>query len=85
TSFRQWARGLAAQAGSEERRAELARWRGLLRTAEPLLPGDASDRARWLGATVRRVSVRVPVEVTAGLLGEVPAAFHAGVEDVLLA
>ncbi|WP_280883180.1 non-ribosomal peptide synthetase, partial [Streptomyces pseudovenezuelae] len=85
TSFRHWARELAAQGGSAERLSELAEWRELLRDVQPVLPEGASDRAQWLGESVRRVSVRLSVGVSVGLLGGVPAAFHAGVEDVLLA
>ncbi|MGP2443094.1 condensation domain-containing protein, partial [Streptomyces sp. JW3] len=83
TSFRHWARGLVAQAGSDERLGELGVWRGLLEGAGPVL-GGVPDPVRDVESSVRRVSVRVPVGVSVGLLGGVPAAFRAGVEDVLL-
>ena len=35
-------------------------------------------------ATVRSLTLNVPVEVTEALLTRVPAAFHAGINDVLL-
>ena len=50
TSFRYWARELSAQAGSEDRLAELTAWTGLLVGEEPLLtawpldPGTDSAR-----------------------------------------
>ncbi|MGP2443093.1 condensation domain-containing protein, partial [Streptomyces sp. JW3] len=84
TSFRHWARELVAQAGGDERLSELPEWTELLRDAQPVLPVRPADRSQWLGTSVRRVSVRVPVGVSVGLLGGVPAAFRAGVEDVLL-
>ncbi|MFC5156642.1 amino acid adenylation domain-containing protein, partial [Streptomyces amakusaensis] len=84
TSFRHWARALADQSHSAERLAELPRWTELLRGADALLTARPLDPARDLSASVRRVSVRVPVEVTSALLTTVPSAFHAGVEQVLL-
>ena len=45
----------------------------------------ALDPAGDTVATVRAVSAEVPAEATAALLATVPAAFHGGVNDVLLA
>ncbi|MFI2215183.1 amino acid adenylation domain-containing protein, partial [Streptomyces sp. NPDC020141] len=84
TSFRHWARALAAQADSAERLAELPRWTELLRGADPLLTAEPLDPSRDLDATVRRVSVNLSAEVTSALLTAVPAAFHTGAEQVLL-
>ncbi|MEV4643216.1 amino acid adenylation domain-containing protein, partial [Actinoplanes sp. NPDC049548] len=80
-SFRHWARELAAQ----DRTAELPQWRALLADADPLLTARALDPSRDVGDTVRRASVLLSPEATAALLTTVPSAFHAGVEDVLLA
>ncbi|MEO3749883.1 amino acid adenylation domain-containing protein [Streptomyces sp. B6B3] len=85
TSFRHWARALSAQAETERRLAELPRWTWIAGDREPALTAEPVDPARDVEATVRRVSVTVPAEVTAELLTRVPAAFHAGVDDVLLA
>ncbi|MEO3755457.1 amino acid adenylation domain-containing protein [Streptomyces sp. B6B3] len=85
TSFRHWARALAGQAEDEARLAELPAWIDSLAGPDPLLTAHPLDRDRDLGTTVRRVSTTVPTEVTSALLTDVPAAFHAGVEDVLLA
>jgi non-ribosomal peptide synthase protein (TIGR01720 family) len=85
TSFRHWARALAAQAGSAARLAELPEWVGLAGGPDPLLTAEPVDPARDVGASARRLSVTVPASVTVQLLTAVPAAFHAGVEDVLLA
>jgi non-ribosomal peptide synthase protein (TIGR01720 family) len=84
TSFRHWARALAAQAASAERAAELPEWLPLLEGPDPLLTARPVDPSRDVGATKRELSVRVPVEVTSALLTSVPAAFHARVDDVLL-
>ncbi|MEV2250525.1 non-ribosomal peptide synthase/polyketide synthase [Streptomyces sp. NPDC050147] len=85
TSFRHWARELVAQAGSAERLAELEAWAAMHAGSDPLLTTLPLDPAVDLGATVRRVSVRVPVPVTSALLTGVPGAFGAGVDEVLLA
>ncbi|MGW0537132.1 amino acid adenylation domain-containing protein [Streptomyces sp. NPDC003032] len=84
TSFRHWARALAEQAGSAARVAELPEWTQLLQGPDPQLTAVPADPARDVAATVRRVSVTVPAEVTSALLTGVPAAFHAGIDDVLL-
>ncbi|MFD4530477.1 condensation domain-containing protein, partial [Streptomyces sp. NPDC058470] len=72
------------QAESEETRAELPEWIRLLLGPDPLLTAEPVDPGRDLTTTVRRVSVRVPTEVTSVLLTTVPAVFHAGIDDVLL-
>ncbi|MER7050602.1 amino acid adenylation domain-containing protein [Streptomyces jumonjinensis] len=84
TSFRHWARGLAGQAVGVERVAELPGWVESLSGPDPLLTVRAVDPVRDVEAVMRQVSVQVSCEVTAELLTSVPAAFHAGVEDVLL-
>ncbi|OPG07253.1 hypothetical protein B1R27_13945 [Streptomyces sp. GKU 895] len=83
--FRAWARELAAQAGRPERVAELAAWRAVLDGPQLSLTDMPLNPVLDVGATVREVSVTVPAEVTAGLLTAVPVAFHAGVDEVLLA
>ncbi|MBW5420316.1 amino acid adenylation domain-containing protein, partial [Streptomyces sp. BG9H] len=84
TSFRHWARALAEQAGSPERIAELPRWTELLQGPDPQLTEVPPDPARDVAATVRRVSVTVAADVTSALLTGLPAAYHAGADDVLL-
>ena len=42
------------------------------------------DRARDLTGTAQELTLTLPAEVTAALLTRVPAAFHAGINDVLL-
>ncbi|MFJ2833708.1 amino acid adenylation domain-containing protein [Streptomyces sp. NPDC087263] len=84
TSFRHWARALAAEAVGPARLAELPAWTRMLDGADPLLTPEPMDPERDLGATVRQLSVKVSTEITSKLLTSVPTAFHAGVDDVLL-
>ncbi|WP_432973710.1 amino acid adenylation domain-containing protein [Dactylosporangium sp. CA-233914] len=81
TSFRTWARGLAAA----DRTAELPYWRDVLADSEEPLGRRAFDPARDTVATTRDVEVRVPVDVTRAVLTAVPEAFYGTVDDVLLA
>jgi nonribosomal peptide synthetase CepB len=85
TSFRRWARVLAAAAGEAGRAAELGAWEQMLGQGSARLGARPLDAGRDTSASMRRVSVTAPVPVGAALLTAVPAAFHAGVDDVLLA
>ncbi|MFE2325815.1 condensation domain-containing protein, partial [Streptomyces sp. NPDC059385] len=86
TSFRRWARALEEQAASAERTAELPTWTELLDGPDPLIGNRALDPAvDTVAAGVHAVSLPVPVPATTDLLTRVPAAFYAGIDDVLLA
>ncbi|MCG6495239.1 non-ribosomal peptide synthase/polyketide synthase [Kitasatospora sp. A2-31] len=85
TSFKSWAEGLVTDAATERRVAELDVWTGMLRGEEPQLGARALDPARDTAPARRVLSVELPSEVTGALLTRVPAVFHAGVNDVLLA
>ena len=76
TSFRAWARLLERE--SVSRAAELDLWRGVLEGPAPLPAVRSTD----LVGQMRHLTRDLP---TSGLLTTVPAAFHAGPEDVLLA
>ncbi|MDA5280826.1 non-ribosomal peptide synthetase [Streptomyces sp. Isolate_45] len=83
TSFRRWSQHLAAAASEPARIRELPLWRGILSGADPLLterPLDGSDTLDTAG----HLTLRLPAEVTETLLGRVPAAFNAQINDVLL-
>ncbi|WP_051114871.1 non-ribosomal peptide synthetase [Actinokineospora enzanensis] len=94
TSFRDWALALSGQ----DRSAELDHWRATLAgiPQHNILPeqGGVPERdgvpervvvpSRDTVATVRTVRVSVEEETTTRLLGAVPAAYHAGIDDVLL-
>jgi non-ribosomal peptide synthase protein (TIGR01720 family) len=84
-SFRQWALALAEQATGARRRAELPAWRALL--SGPVVPLGLRPPGPGpgLASDLRSASRTLPAGTTADLLTRVPAAFHAGVEDVLLA
>jgi nonribosomal peptide synthetase CepB len=85
TSFRRWAELLAGQAVDPSRVAELAAWEGMLSGGQGLLGTRALDPARDRAPSVRRVSRVLAPGVTGALLTSVPAAFHAGMSDALLA
>ncbi|HEV2639510.1 MAG TPA: amino acid adenylation domain-containing protein, partial [Actinocrinis sp.] len=84
TSFRRWAELLVTEARSDRRRAELPLWNRILDTPDPLLGARALDPARDTAAGVRTLTVQLAPEWTGPLTSTVPAAFHAGVNDVLL-
>ncbi|GAA1770510.1 amino acid adenylation domain-containing protein [Luedemannella helvata] len=86
TSFRRWATALANQAVSQERVSELPAWRAMLAGSDNLVGDRALDPARdTVAAGLHRAPHEVPPALTTALLTQVPTAFHAGVDDVLLA
>src|SRR5207302_1324357 len=84
TSFRRWAHRLAGEAQSEGRVGELSFWRGMLRQPALSLVAGALDPVRDSNASAEELTLTLPAPVTAALLTRVPAAFHAGINDVLL-
>ncbi|WP_182313157.1 condensation domain-containing protein [Streptomyces sp. SCUT-3] len=85
TSFRRWSQELAALAQNPARLEELPLWTGMLDGPQELLGDRDLDAREDTVGTVRHVTVTVPAERTEQLLTTVPSAFHAGVDDVLLA
>ncbi|GIM89169.1 hypothetical protein Ato02nite_009620 [Paractinoplanes toevensis] len=82
TSFREWATGLVTAAADS---AQAPYWLGVLAGEEaPPLGARRVDPARDTVATARTVTVALDAARTAPLIGDVPAAFHAAVPDVLL-
>jgi glycopeptidolipid biosynthesis protein len=80
TSFARWSSLLAEHARSPEVVAQADAWRRISETP-PVLPAAQP----WdTYATAGQLSASLDVETTRLLLGEVPAAFHAGVQDILL-
>ncbi|WP_162899192.1 non-ribosomal peptide synthetase [Mycobacterium shigaense] len=80
TSFRRWSALLGEHAHDAAVVDSAETWREIAATPAPLAPvgpGDTYDNAHNL-------TVSLDVETTRLLLGEVPAAFHAGVNDILL-
>jgi amino acid adenylation domain-containing protein/non-ribosomal peptide synthase protein (TIGR01720 family) len=84
TSFRRWAHGLAEQARRPGRAAELEHWADVLARPAPPLGERPLDPARDTEATAGELTRTLPAAATEPLLTTVPAAYHAGVEDVLL-
>ncbi|OKK04806.1 non-ribosomal peptide synthetase [Streptomyces sp. CB03234] len=84
TSFRRWAQALTAAAGEAGRLRELPLWRDILSGPDPLLTERPLDAGRDTLATAGHLTLRLPADLTGALLGPVPAAFNAQVNDVLL-
>ncbi|GGX52917.1 non-ribosomal peptide synthetase [Streptomyces noursei] len=85
TSMRRWTHALAAEAERPERVAELSLWQGMLQGPDPLLGARPLDPEVDVMSTVESVAVTLPAEVTDRLLMALPAAYHGGVNDGLLA
>ncbi|HEX6640691.1 MAG TPA: amino acid adenylation domain-containing protein, partial [Thermoanaerobaculia bacterium] len=85
TPFRAWAQHLAEEARSAAVIAELPAWEKILDDGRPLLPGKVLDPERDTAATAQWLRVELPVDVTSALLTTVPSAFHARINDLLLA
>ncbi|MBB1242297.1 amino acid adenylation domain-containing protein [Streptomyces durbertensis] len=84
TSYRRWARHVAALVDDPGVRAELPVWREMLSGPDPLLGARPLDPTRDVLRTSRHLVATLPAEHTARLLTTLPAAFSCGVEDVLL-
>ncbi|WP_040405617.1 non-ribosomal peptide synthetase [Amycolatopsis nigrescens] len=82
TPFRAWATGLAERA--QDLVTEWPLWTEVLDGPARLLTGRALDPAVDTMETVGHLVRELPVDVTRELLTTVPAAFHAGINDVLL-
>ncbi|MBG0857036.1 amino acid adenylation domain-containing protein [Streptomyces spinoverrucosus] len=86
TSFARWSRLLTELAQDPAREAELPVWTAVLDGGtEPFPLARELDPDRDTTATRRELNLRMPAEHTGPLLSAVPAAFGAGVNDVLLA
>ncbi|BCZ24993.1 non-ribosomal peptide synthetase [Mycobacterium senriense] len=80
TSFARWSSLLAEYARSADVMAQAEAWRQVAAIPAALPPVQPEDTYVSAG----QLSVSLDVERTRQLLGEVPAAFHAGVQDILL-
>ncbi|KUN96932.1 non-ribosomal peptide synthetase [Streptomyces caeruleatus] len=85
TSYRHWALRLAEEAVAPSRAAELELWQGTLDRPDPLLGHRPLTPQRDTAGTARSLTLPLPSDLTDRLLTEVPAAFHAQVNEVLLA
>jgi non-ribosomal peptide synthase protein (TIGR01720 family) len=84
TSFRRWAQQQLEWAQDPARLDEVPVWAAGRDGADPLLTDRPLDPANDVVATRRSLTLTLPPERTAPLLGRVPAVFHGGVNDVLL-
>ncbi|CAM5460279.1 non-ribosomal peptide synthetase [Streptomyces aurantiogriseus] len=84
TSVRYWAGLLAEEAVSERRSAEAELWQRMLSAPDPLLAARPLDPARDTHATARTLRLTLDAETTRAVLTDVPAAFHAEINDVLV-
>ncbi|MDV7266650.1 non-ribosomal peptide synthase/polyketide synthase, partial [Rhodococcus oxybenzonivorans] len=82
TSMRRWAHGLVDQAG--ERAVELDLWQRILDCEDPLIGSRPLDPNIDVNATVGRITVELPAEVSEAILTAVPDAIHGSVNDGLL-
>ncbi|MCF3102091.1 amino acid adenylation domain-containing protein [Streptomyces roseoverticillatus] len=80
TSFRRWAELLVEHAQEPKRIAETAWWEQVLDGPSVVLADGLPRESR----RTRSLVVTIPPERAAALLTDVPAAFHANVNDVLL-
>ncbi|MFH8470695.1 amino acid adenylation domain-containing protein [Streptomyces sp. NPDC017991] len=85
TSVRRWTHALAEEAARPHRTAELELWQSIVAGPDPVLGTRRLDPAVDVISTVRETRVELPVPVTEALLSAVPAAYHGGVNDGLLA
>ena len=81
TSFARWSSLLAEYAHRPEVVAQAEVWRQIAAAPAVLAAVDPEVDTY---ATAGQLSVELDVETTRMLLGEVPAAFHAGVQDILV-
>ena len=81
TSFRRWASLLAEYAHAADVVDQAHVWRQVAAVPAVLPAGDPEIDTY---ASAGRLSVSLDVQTTRMLLGEVPAAFHAGVHDILV-
>ena len=75
---------LAAHAQDQSVAQELSFWRGMQREPSLLLAEDRLDPVRDTLGTAWHLTLTLPSAVTDALLTRVPAAFHGGIDDVLL-
>ncbi|WP_073450319.1 non-ribosomal peptide synthetase [Streptomyces yunnanensis] len=84
TSFRRWAQGLVTAATEPVHTSHLSYWENALSGADPLLNDRGVDPERDVVSSTAYVTMQLPVSTTAAVLTNVPSAFNAGVNDVLL-
>ncbi|MEV0370843.1 amino acid adenylation domain-containing protein [Streptomyces sp. NPDC050636] len=84
TSFRTWAERLVERGRGTAAEAELPLWERMTGAPDPRLTARPLDPATHTKGTARHRTAVLPAERTQPLLGTVPAALDAGVDEVLL-
>src|SRR2546428_624219 len=84
TSFRRWAQWLELRAQDAACVGELSFWTGLLSERLLSLVDGSLDPARDTMGTAGGLTLTLPAALTQALLTRVPAAFHCGIQHVLL-
>ena len=84
TSYRGWGQRLVEEAQAAGREAELSQWLGMLSGRSVSLFDGVLDGGRDIAGTARHLTVELPAALTGALLTQVAAAFHGGINDVLL-
>ena len=84
TSYRRWGQRLAEEAQTAARVAELEQWRRMLSERSFAVVAGSLDRERDVGGTARAVTLELSPVVTEALLTRVAAAFHGGINEILL-
>ena len=84
TSFRRWSQWLASRAQDAACVGELSFWTGMLSERSLSLVDGSLDPARDTMGTAGRLTLTLPVALTQAMLTRVPAAFHCGIQHVLL-
>ena len=84
TSLRRWAHRLVEEARDTRRIGELSFWHGMLSEPSVSLFDGSLDPVRDVIGTARHLTLTLPASLTGPLLTRVPAAFHGGINDVLL-
>ncbi|WJY42758.1 amino acid adenylation domain-containing protein [Streptomyces sp. P9-2B-2] len=85
TSVRRWSHALVEEASRPGRVAEMPIWRNLLSGPDPVIGSRRLDPAVDVTSTVDTLRAELSAPTTEALLTAVPAAFHGGVNDGLLA
>jgi amino acid adenylation domain-containing protein/non-ribosomal peptide synthase protein (TIGR01720 family)/FkbM family methyltransferase len=83
TSFQEWARRLAAHAGSDVVADEREHWREIAGVPVPRLPVDFPSGGNLVGDEAT-VSFELSTEETADLLQTLPSVYHNRIDDALL-
>ncbi|MGA9669882.1 MAG: condensation domain-containing protein, partial [Terracidiphilus sp.] len=84
TSLRRWVERLLDNARDPQRLEELPLWTAMLGKPAPPLVNGRLDPTQDIAAKARQLTLSLPTDVTAAILTVVPAAFHGGINDVLL-